>query len=97
MTETSVTKLQGHQIELPGGRHVFYAEHDQVHYLRFRNSEATETKFTLSEDAVEALIELLTHPGERHRWVLYIHNDGVPRDVYTWKRLDDNIGDIHAQ
>lgn len=87
MTKKGATCLHGHQIELSDGRHVFYAAHNKVHYLRFRSAEGVETKLKLSGDAGDALIELLTQPSERYRWIVNVNDE--PRDALTWTRLKD--------
>ena len=68
--------ISGHQIELSDGRHVFYAEHEGEHFFRFRNAEGVETKFKLSPDAKDALLQLLTEPAEMSRWVMNLKSRG---------------------
>ena len=64
--------ISGYQIDLSEGRHVFYAQHDGLNYFRFRNREGFETKFKLSDEANDALIDLLTGPKEISRRILHL-------------------------
>lgn len=82
-----MSKISGRQIDLSDGRHVFYAEHDKVHYFRFMSREAHETKLKLSDDANDALIQLLTAKNRPARWIVNL-GDGNERDATTWKKLD---------
>lgn len=67
--------ISGHQIDLSDGRHVFYAQKDGEHFFRFKNSEGAETKFKLSDEATDALIDLLTGPKEVSRWILHLREN----------------------
>lgn len=82
--DRKMPEIDGHQIELSEGRSVFYAEHEGVHYFKFKNSEGTETKFKLSGDATEALINLLTAPKELSRWVLRLRDKAG-----SWEQVVD--------
>lgn len=74
--------VTGSQIDLSDGRHVFYARRDKEHFLRFKNAEGVETKFKLSEEAKEALLQLLVEPEIVMRWEVRPDSSG---DKMEWK------------
>lgn len=55
--------VNGHQIDLSDGRHVFVAEHEGAFLIEFKNKDGKITRLALSRDAGEALRYLL---GDEH-------------------------------
>ncbi len=51
--------VNGYQIDLPEGRHVFVAQRDEDFLVQFKNAEGQLTHLRLSLDAASALHHLL--------------------------------------
>jgi hypothetical protein len=47
--------IEGKQIDLPRGRHVFVAERPGFYLIEFRSTEGSITRLKLSNDAMSAL------------------------------------------
>lgn len=78
------TKIHGHKIDLPGDRHVFFARDAfgvGTHAVGFRSGE-NETKLTVSDEAMKALVSLYEDPPEP-AWKLLANNVEGP----LWKRV----------
>lgn len=56
--------IDGRQIDLADGRHVFVGKHNDALYVQFRNAEGQETRLKLSIEAGDALRYLL---GEENK------------------------------
>lgn len=77
--------VKGFKEDLSGGRLVFLGKSEENRtdwYLRFVNSEGSETKLKLSDEAMSVLVAL-------HK---RFQRDGLMTDDYGfWRQVDENI------
>ena len=68
--------MEGYQIDLSEGRHVWVGERDDSFIVQFKNAEGELTHLRLSKDAAGALSYLLGHriaPADIvHRYIVHI-------------------------
>jgi hypothetical protein len=85
-------EVQGYQIDLDGGRHVFAAERDDDFVIQFRNAEGQLTHLRLSKDAADALRHLLglgrSTEDTVMRFVLHAAmKSGESKPEYVWTEV----------